>query len=92
MLMLSESIQVGQEKGDLRPTLWIVERKLSCAGKQGSQGSENKGQVMRKRSRDMKKSPLSSKQSSDKSKLVEKCLRPRKEILNKIIEQCLKFI
>lgn len=92
MLMLSESVQVGQEKGDLRPTLWTVERKLSFAGKQGSQGSENKGRVMRKRSRDMKKSPLSSKQSSDKSRLVEKCPRPRKEILNTIIEQCLKFI
>ena len=42
-------------------------------------------------SKDMKESPSSTKQSSDKSMLVKKCLRPRKEIFEKIMEQCLVF-
>ena len=57
--MLSEHVQFGHEKGDLRPALWIVERKLSFGGEQGSQGSENKGPVMKEKkiSRDTKQSP-----------------------------------
>lgn len=66
MLMLSESVQVGQEKGDLRPTLLDCWEEAEFCWKQGSQGSGEQRPSDEKAIQRYEKVSLSSKQSSDK--------------------------